>query len=453
MKAAHRLGILHAVGVVVGAIIGIGIFLTPARVARVAGSPGLALALWGAGGLLALCGAWSLAEVGSRYPVRGGQLRALEDLLGPRFAWLYGWSLLVAIQTGVLVLVLLFAAAHLGRALGCEWGELQTAGAAAVLLGVLAAANLAGLRQGARLQSATSAAKLLILALVAVLGLLAVTGLLPAEPPPRAPVAGEERPWILAGLAAVLFSFGGFHQLTWIASEVRDPARTVPRAIVLGLGLVLFAYLAANLAWFALLPYETVAASPFLAADAVGAVLPGAGERLTAGALALSAWGLANASLLTAPRVYQALADRGLFFRVFSGEHAASGVPRPAILIQTGLALGLLLLCGVRLGSGEEAWSLRAVMDQLVNGVVFVDWSFHILTCVGLLLLHRRGAAPAPAPCPGLPWVPAVFILGAGLALLATFLDPTIRASSLWGVAVLGLGILLDPSRRRRLSC
>jgi len=444
------LGLLHATALVVGAIIGVGIFLTPARVAAVAGSPGAALGLWLVGGGIALCGALSLAEVGVRHPVAGGQVVALARLLGPLPAFLYGWCLLAGIQTGVLAIVTSFAAANLGKVLGDGWGPAQERLVASGLVLLLLLANLRGARQGAFLQTATAAGRLGILALLALLGLAAALGLVAAAPssapgaalPPPAAAPGTGTPW-LAGLAAVLFSYGGFHQLTWVAGEVRDARRTVPRGILLGILLVILAYLAANLAYLSLLPFDRLASSPTLAADAVARVLPRWAGRATALALAVSAFGIASACLLTTPRVYQALAQEGLFPAALERRSAGSGVPRTALLLQGALTLALLWLAG----AGR--------MDELVNGVVFVDWVFHLLTCLGLLLLWRRQGPPAAGyRIPWMPLPPLLFIAGTLAALGATFTDPAVRRSSLLGCALIFLGILLFPLlRRRRRSC
>ena len=434
----RELGLLHGVGIVVGAIIGVGIFITPSKVAAIGGSPVSALLLWSAGGLIALCGALSLAEVGARFPESGGQILALERLLGRWAAFLYGWSLLVAIQTGVLVLVMLFVAKNLEALLQAQWNGAAEAGVASLLLAALAAANLLGVRHGAWVQTLTSAAKLATLAAIGLLALALAAGVLTrAAGAPAAAAAGNGAPWV-AGLAAVLFSFGGFHQLTWVGGEVADAQRTVPRAIVLGILIVIAAYLAANLSYFTLLPFERVAGSDALAADAVGAVLPRWSAGAVTLALCVSAYGLANATLLTTPRVYYALAQKGLFFRFLGRLDPARGVPSAAILLQTGLALALL-------------WLVGPSIEQLVNGIVFVDWTFHVLTCGGLILWRRRpDDFHHGYRAPLAPLTPLLFMFGTTTALAATFLDPAVRESSIMGLGVLAAGALLYQFVRRR---
>jgi APA family basic amino acid/polyamine antiporter len=434
MSAPRRsLGGLHATAVVIGAIIGVGIFLTPGKVAAVAGSAEGALLLWAAGGVIALAGALSMAEIGARFPTSGGEIVALQRMLGPLPAFLFGWCLLTAIQTGVLVIVTLFAAQNLAAAAGAGWEAGAVSGAATAMLAALMAVNLLGVRQGAAAQTTTVALKLLALAALTAVGAYVALGGEQAAPvavPAATAAPAEGVPW-LAGLAACLFSYGGFHQVTWVGGEVRDPQRVLPRAILVGVVIVVVSYLAANLTYFGLLPFEVVTASSTLAADAVGTVLPGWGRRITAAALAVSAFGLANTLLLTSPRVYFALAQEGLFPRALGRLDGGRAVPAAAIWLQGGLAIVLLWVAG-----GEA-------MDQLVNGVVFLDWIFHLLACAGLILVWRRGEPSPGFRAPAMPLPPLVFVLGTLVALGATFLDPAVRRSSLLGLVWVGAGCLV----------
>lgn len=420
------LGPVPATGVVIGAIVGVGIFFTPAKVAAVAGSAGGALGLWALGGAIALAGAFAFAEIGKRFPESGGELVALRRLWGPLPAFLFGWSLIGAIQTGVLALIALFGASNLAVALGGEWSGVQLRVAASAGIALLAAVNLAGVRSGAAIQTVTSAVKVGLLMLLAALATWAFASGHPPQPysPPEsgALFSAARPPWI-AALAFTLFSYGGFHQVTWLGGEVRRPERTIPFAILLGVGIVVVGYLAANAAYFALLTPEAVAASDAVAADAVATVLPSVG-RLAALALAISAFGIANSQVLTAPRAYFALARDGLFPRRLAQLHAQRGVPSLAILVQAVLAIAMLWLAGAD------------ALDLLTTGVVFVDWVFHMIAAAGLL----RAAAAARAGAKLAAWV---FLLGAGTGLGATFLDPSVRGASLIGCGWIAVGWLV----------
>jgi len=436
----RELGGLHATGIVLGAIIGVGIFLTPSKVAAEAGSAELALVLWALGGLIAMAGALCMAEVGARYPTSGGEIMALRHMLGRLPAFLYGWSLLTAIQTGVLVIIALFGAHNLGVLLGQEWNSCQSAGAASAAIVGLAIINLLGVRHGAWVQTLTSLFKVVVLGGLAALGIWALfNGVGPAEEVATESAEPRKSTAFLAGLAATLFSYGGFHQVTWVGDEVRDPQRTVPRAIVIGVLLVIACYLAANWAYFSLLPFEQVTQSESIASDAVGTQLPSLAQRLTALALCVSAFGIANAQLLTTPRVYYSLAREGLFPKLLGELHPKSGVPRAAIVLQSFLAVALLWIAG-----GDS-------MNKLVTGVVFIDWVFHILAIGGLFLVRAqarraRHSNAEVSPVYRTPWwplPPIIFIGGAVIGLGATFLDPEVRQASNLGVAWIGIGVVV----------
>ncbi len=417
MSAPRReLGPVHATGIVIGAIVGVGIFFTPAKVAAIAGSVGGALSLWALGGVIALAGAFAFATLGRHFPESGGELVALRRLWGPLPAFLFGWSLIGAIQTGVLALIAIFGARNLGVALGFSWSPRALRLAASGMILLLAAVNGCGVKPGAWLQSATSAVKVGLLLLLAVLAAWAISTGHPVPPAP-APMPASDAPW-LAGLAATLFSYGGFHQLTWVGGEVRNPERTIPFGIVLGVCIVVGGYLAANAAYFSLLPVATVAGSGSVAADAVATVLPAVG-RLAALALAISAFGIANSQVLTAPRAYFALAQEGLFPQALARLDPRRGVPSVAIATQAALAIAMLWLAGAD------------SLDQLTTGVVFVDWIFHMIAAAGLL---RIGVALLPS---------SVFILGAAIGLGATFWDAKVRAASLLGCAWIALGAVV----------
>jgi APA family basic amino acid/polyamine antiporter len=441
----REIGGLHATGIVLGSIIGVGIFLTPSKVAAQAGSPGLALALWAIGGLIAMAGALCMAEVGARYPTSGGEIMALRYMIGKLPAFLYGWSLLTAIQTGVLVIIALFGAHNLGVLLGQEWGATESAVVASAAITALAVINLMGVRYGAWAQTLTSIFKVVVLAALTVLGVWAIfDGLTPEASQALATTEDAAKPRgitvFLAGIAATLFSYGGFHQVTWVGGEVRNPQRTVPRAIVIGVLLVVACYLAANWAYFSLLPFEEVTGSTSLAADAVGTRMPELARRLTALALCVSAFGIANAQLLTTPRVYFSLAREGLFPKVLGELHHSSGVPRASIILQTVLAIALLWIAG-----GDR-------MDQLVTGVVFIDWVFHILAVFGLFLVRRRGDAMPDYRTPWWPLPPVIFLGGAIIGLGATFLDPAVRQASILGVVWILVGVVVYAWMQRKAN-
>ncbi len=292
----RELGLFDAVCVVVGAIIGVGIFFTPSKVAALAGSPGAALLTWAVGGGIALLGALTFAELGSLCERSGGQYEILRDAYGPLPAFLYVFCNATAIQAGSAAVIALVTAQYLGKAVtGAVPGEsLLTLLSLLLILG-LVLANTAGVRWGARVQNFT------VLAKTATLGLLVLAALLFGGGRSGEPVGGTGispstslLAGLFAGLVPAFFSYGGWQHALWIGGEIKNPRTNVPRAIIFGVLLVVAVYLLANWAYLHLLGFEKTAGSAALASDALGALWPGAGERVTAAAVALSAFGVLN---------------------------------------------------------------------------------------------------------------------------------------------------------------
>ncbi|MBI4912187.1 MAG: amino acid permease [Acidobacteria bacterium] len=434
------LGLFDATSVVVGAIVGVGIFFTPSKVAALTGSAGLALGAWGLAGLIALCGAFTFAELGGRYHASGAQYEILRDAYGPFTGFLFVFCNATAIQGGSIGIISLICAFNLLAALGRGGGQgLGGPGVLALAAGLiltLTAANAAGVRWGARIQNLTVAGK--VGALLAVVGLAALAPPAPAAgiPPelPLGPAAG-----LLAALVPCLFSFGGWQQALWIAGEVKEPRRNLPRAILGGVLAVIAVYLLANWAFLHLLGAPAVAGSRALAADAVAVRLPGLGRRLVAAAVAVSAFGVLNAQLLTGPRLVYGMACDGRFFPVFARLHPRLGTPFAAIALIGLTALGLLLAAG------------PGGIDRLLNGLVFIDGIFFVLTGAALLVLRRRlGPPPGGAfRVPAYPWLPLLFILGEGGVVAGAYLDPSVRGAAFIGAAWIAGAALFYRARFR----
>jgi basic amino acid/polyamine antiporter, APA family len=314
------LGPLDATCIVVGAVIGVGIFFTPSRAAQVAGSGGLALLAWAIAGGIALLGALTFAELGGMYPRSGAQYEALRDAYGPFPAFLFVFCNSTAIQAGSTAIIALICTENLGVVLRGERPDppLLT-GISAILIIGLVTANAVGVYWGSGIQNITAFAKVLTLLLVTILAASAR----PIEPDATAaPTAGPLAGWsvmgpVCAALVPMLFSFGGWQHALWISGEIRRPQRNIPVAIIGGMLVVVVVYLLINWAYLRLLGYEGVAGSQTLAADAVAAVWPGAGRRAIAAAVALSALGVLNAQLLSGPRLVYGMAADGRFFGIF----------------------------------------------------------------------------------------------------------------------------------------
>jgi len=396
-------------------------------VAEIAGSGQLALWIWVIGGGIALLGALTFAELGGLYPRSGGQYDMLRDAWGTLPAFLFVFCNATAIQTGAIAIIAVVCAQNLGIAAGGSLDGGMLTVVAVVLILCLLTANALGVRWGARIQNLTVVAKVATLLTVTVLAAVlgsgggavdqandAVSGVV------RAGVVGA----IFAGLVPALFSFGGWQHALWMAGEVRRPRRNVPRAIVGGVLVVVIVYVLVNWAYLRLLGYDGVVASTATAADAVAAVWPGAGKRLVALAVAVSAFGVLNAQLLSGPRLVYGMARDGRFFRPFAQASERFGTPVAAIVLIGGLALVLLVAASGR------------VVELLLTGVVFIDAIFFVLTAAALLVLRRRRpSARRLVRVPFYPLVPLLFIAGELGVIAGAALVPDMRAAAVIGLA------------------
>jgi basic amino acid/polyamine antiporter, APA family len=406
---------------VIGSIIGAGVFFTPNDIARVVQSPGTMLGVWVLGGLIALTGALSYAELGGLFPRTGGVYVFLREAYGGLPAFLYGWAILLVIAPGALAIVAGFFATNLTRLAPALAGA-ETAIALAVIV-LLTLVNVRGVRWGSTVQNVFTGAKLLAILLL-VAGGLAYRGerLLPG---PEAVVPAPSHAGIAALLFAmmpVLFSYGGWQNGTYVAGEMRRPQRDVPWAVAVGTLVVIASYLLVNVAYLRVLDPAAIAADRgFAAAAATAALGPAGGAVVTLGIL-VSTFGICAAMLLTNPRVAQALGADGLFFRPFGALHPRFCTPHWAIAV---------------LGAWSCALLLIGRAGQLLDSVVFVDWVFFAATGATVLIFRRRlPDAERPYRCPAYPWLPLVFTgLASAMAVLTVLkADATSR--------VLGPGIL-----------
>lgn len=416
MKRA--LGTKEAVALIVGSIVGSGIFLLPATTAALLGSPGLVFLVWTVCGLLAVTGGLTVAELGGMFPKAGGQYVFLREAFGPRVAFTYGWAFFWVIQTGIIAAVATAFAVFAGFFLPLD--VLATRLVAVGVIVLLTAVNYVGVRYGAAVANVSTSAKVLAIVLLVLLGLALAAGrgsfgpFLPAEPP----AGGLVSAFGLA-LVATLFAYDGFNQAAAVAGEVRDPGRAVPRATIVAVLLVMAVYLAAVAVYLHVLPIGEVAASGRLAADAAVDFLGPAGAGLVAAAVLVSTFGTVNAYVLSGPRVYYALAEDGRFYRGFKSLHARFATPDFGLVVQAEWACLLVL-------TGSFA--------TLVNYVVVALACFHVLMGIALFRLRReRPDAPRPYRCWGYPVVPALFTLTMAFIVVNAVVTTPLQA----GTAVL----------------
>ena len=427
------LGPFSALCVVIGAIVGIGIFFTPTEVAAAAGGPAASLAAWVLGGVIAVLGALTFAELGSVYGRTGGQYEVLRDAYGPAVGFVYVFCNATAVQTGAIAIIAYLTALNLNIALLGSWlDERGMIGLGCGLIAAVTLANFVGVRWGAAVQNATVVAKLLALLAITALALFASAALPPADVATRA-AASPTQVSFLAALVPVLFSYGGWQQALWVGGEIRRPERNVPLAMLGGVAVVIVVYLSVNWAYLQLLGYAGVVSSKALAADAVAAVWPQAGARVIAAAVAVSGLGVLNAQLLTGPRLICGMAEDGRFYRSLAHIHPRFRTPDAAIAL---LSLGGLALL-VAVGPGNT-------LDLLLHGVVMVDSVLFLATGLALVVLRRRRPDlvwPFASPC--FPLVPLGFALGELTVLIGAFSLAAYRNSAYVGVLWLAAGWLL----------
>ena len=379
---ARRIGLFSGTMLVVGGIIGSGIFLNPAIVARRTGSVTLTIATWSLGAVIALLGAFIFAELGRRRPKVGGGYAYLREAFGPLPAFLYGWALLLAIATGAIAAVAVTFATYAVRIVGLPDGATIPLALTAVVL--LSAINIVGVAPGATTQNVFTILKLAAIGALLLAAVIMPPAVTPMMPVPIASITLSAPTTLAAMLLAVstalvpvLFSYGGWQQTNFVAEEMRDPERTLPRALVLGVLIVVAVYLSANVAYMRALGLEGLAQSTAPAADMMSRVAGEGGRRLIAAGIAASTFGFLNLVILVSPRVYQAMARDGLFFGSFATLHPRFRTPVTAIVFQALVASALILT-----GS----------YGQLLDWVVFGDWIFFGATALTLVVFRRRDA-------------------------------------------------------------
>ncbi len=404
-----RLSAFDTAMVTVSLVIGIGIFRTPALVARESGSAAAFFGAWALGGVVSLAGALTYAEIGSRLPRAGGYYRVVAECFHPLLAFMLNWSQAILQGAGAAG-VAFIGAEYLGLVLlpPAQRTPSATLATALALMVTLLALNLAGIRSGARTQNLLSLAKIALIAGLA----LAALALGPADAAPATALAtGGGWAGFGAAAVAVFYTYGGYQCTMNLGGDVRDARRNLPRGVLLGMALVLALYLAVNLAYVQVLGAGGVAQAPLVAAALARAVLGPAGETLVALAIFLSAAGFVNATILQMPRSYRAMAEDGAL-------PALLGRVNPRTQVQeAGLAFFALTLLGPAfvLGSFEKLLSYVMFSDALALAVV--------ASTVFVLRRRARGREPEGVfRAPLYPLLPGLFVLallGVALRVLA----------------------------------
>jgi basic amino acid/polyamine antiporter, APA family len=434
-RLPRELGLWSAVAVVVGSTIGSGIFRTPASVTNRLPGPLPLLAVWVAGGLLALCGALTLAEVAGAFPDTGGIFVFIHKAYGRLAAFLFGWSELTIIRAASLGAIATTFAEYFMRVLGYNPAvapnDTYVHYIAALAIVVTATFNYVGMRTGSFVQNVTTLGKYLglvfIVALAIAIGLPRTGGhFTPAAPPGSFSVA----PFGLA-LVSVLWAYDGWADLTFVSGEVKDPRRNLPRALIIGTCAVIGIYLLANVAYLSVLPVEQVRTSPLVAADVAARLAGATGVAFVSITVMLSTFGTLNGSILTSPRVFFAMADEGLLFRKLASIHPRFQSPYLAIALTA--ALGVLFV-------------LLRTFEQLADTFVTAILPFYALGVASIFIFRRRAERGGseyspPFRTPLYPLTPILFVIATLYLLGNALIDPSSRVPTIGVFVVILVGI------------
>lgn len=429
----RQLGLRAAVAIIVGEVIGVGIFLTPAAMAQALGAPLWLLVVWLVMGTAALCGALCFGELAARWPAAGGIYVYLRETYGLRWAFLYGWMALLVMDPGITASLAVGFATYVGYAV-----PLSAAGAKAVAMAAivgLAALNVVGVRQSAAFVRALTVLKVGFLVVIALLAFGTGRGDW-AHFVPFAARPAEAGPWfgaLAGGFVGAFFAFGGWWDLSKLGGEVRDPARTMPRALLWGVGIVTAAYIGTSAAFLYLVPRSGAASSEAFVARAGEALFGPAGGRLFAAIVVVSVLGSLAGLLLAAPRVAYAMAADGVVPRAVGALHPRFGTPARAIALQAALACGLVAV---------------GTFDQILGYFIFSVVAFLGLTVAGVLVLRRRAGPPPAFATPLYPVPPVVFLVL--VAVMLALLAGNAPRQALAGAGVVALGVPVYEVLRRR---
>ena len=419
------LGLVDIIGILVGSVIGSGIFIVPATIASEVQSPVLMLTVWLVGGILSFFGALAFAELGAAFPRAGGMYVYLREAYGPFVAFLFGWTLFLVIDSGaVATLSMAFASKYLPYFVALSWVEVKLV--ALVFVAVLVGVNYVGVRYGATLQNVLTAIK--FGAILAVVG--AVFVFADGEPRNFVEPASKGMSMGLVGafgvaLVASLWAYKGWEAVSFSAGEVKDAPRVLPIGLLGGTLLILVLYLATNLAYLYVYPTPEIAKSSRIASDAMNVAIGPIGAGFIALMILFSIFGAANGNILTAPRVFYAMARDGLFFSRLSRVHEKFLTPHVSI---------------VAMGLWACVLSLSGTFEQLATYVVFGQWLFFGMTVGAVIVLRRKRPELArPYKTWGYPITPLIFIAAALYISFNTLFTQPLNA--LAGLLIIGSGV------------
>ena len=410
--------------IAIGSSIGSGIFLTPSLIADVLPSPLWILGAWMVGGIVALCGALTFAELGAMMPRAGGVYVFLTEAYGGLIGFLYGWAYFLVVNTGAIGALAVAFSTYFGYFIPLTPAQTTLVAVGGIV--IVTVINVLGVKAGGIFSDLFTVLKLLGIGLLLTVGL----GWGSSETTDFLTPLGELKNGMGSALTlafvSVMWSYGGWQHATFTAAEAKDPTRTVPLSLIFGALAVTVIYVAANVAYMFLLTPAQMAAAPRVASEAVGTVLGALGGSLIALTIFVSTFGTTGIYTLTAPRIYYAMAKDGVFFRRVAEVHPRFRTPMFSIIFQSAWAIVLILFWGT--------------YEQLISYVVFTDWIFFALAALSVFVFRKRlPGAERPYRTLGYPITPIIFISIASLFVLYTLIEKP--AESWAGIGFLALGV------------
>jgi APA family basic amino acid/polyamine antiporter len=434
-RLPRSVGLLGAVAVLVGTTIGSGIFRVPATVASRLGDPTWFLVAWVLGGLLALFGALTLAELASMYPRSGGVFAFLEEGVGPLPAFLFGWSQLVVIRASALGAIATIFAEYLGYFLPLSPRAVQYVAALVILaVGLL---NYIGVKRAGAVMNVATIAKYGAMVLLVLLAFSSGAG---EASHFASNGTGFQLSLMGTAIVPIMWAYDGWADLTYMSGEVKDPNRTLPRALIIGTLLIIAIYLSVNAAYLYLVPIGEMAGQPLIASTAANRIplLGGAGGAMIAAVVMLSTFSSVNGSMMTSPRIFFAMADRGLFFKGIARVSPRFQSPSAAIWLATGLGVTYVLFN-----------NFQQLADKFVLGI----WPFYIVAVVGVFLLRRRRPdAERPYRAFGYPVVPALFLVAATFMVVNALVTDPVNTGITFAIILAGVPVYLVRGGRKAIK-
>ncbi len=431
------LGLFSTVMFVVGAVIGSGVFRKPGVMAAQIGSPELLFGVWAVAGIITLFGALVNAEIAAIIPEAGGQYAFFNRMYGPFPAYLYGWAMFAVVKCGAIASLSFVFAESAARFVAlpeltgpiatvtihlpfigdvAPLAEIGIKGVAAGLIIVLTAINYLGVKLGSLVQNVFAVAKIAALIAIISLAFLAPDVGRTSHLTTASSTLHLQGLALWAGLAAAIqgafWAYDGWNDVTYIAGEVKQPQRNLPRGLIIGMAIVIAIYLSINLAYAYILPIDEMAASKLVAVDVVEKIIQGGGKWIAVGIM-ISTFGAANSNILSASRVYFSMARRKVFPQILGVAHPRFHTPAASLLLQAAWSIVLLF---------------SGTFDTITDTLVFVSWIFYAAGAYGVFVLRRKEPdAPRPYKVPGYPYLPAVFVLFAATFLVLTIYHDVTR--------------------------